>query len=46
MEELKALAEPIAEYLLKNYNPHCTVIITTEHVKIVSDELGIPLNVD
>ncbi|UTR05159.1 hypothetical protein MM326_13685 [Alkalihalobacillus sp. LMS6] len=35
-------AEEIAKWLKENANPHATVIITDSHVKLTSDEHGVP----
>ena len=41
---LKDLAIPISQYLLENWDRHCTVVITCDRVVIVRDEIGIPLS--
>lgn len=43
MEELKKLALPLIEFLKKNYNPHTSIVITADYIRIVSDEVGIPI---
>ena len=43
-ELLKELCKPIREYLADNYNPHTTFLISTDRIKIVSDEVSIPVN--
>ncbi|OSA98149.1 UNVERIFIED_ORG: hypothetical protein B2H98_05520 [Clostridium botulinum] len=45
-EELKNLEEvckPVVDYLKKNYDPHCTVVITDSQMRLVRDEIGIPV---
>ncbi|MBN1076984.1 hypothetical protein [Clostridium botulinum] len=45
-EELKRLEEvckPVVDYLKKNYDPHCTVVITDSQIRLVRDEIGIPV---
>lgn len=45
-EKIKALEEvskPVADYLKSNFDPHCTVIITDSHIRLVRDEIGIPV---
>ncbi|NFH02198.1 hypothetical protein FC831_18380, partial [Clostridium botulinum] len=45
-EELKKLEEvckPVVDYLKKNYDPHCTVVITDSQIRLVRDEIGIPV---
>lgn len=49
MEEIKELQEiskPILEFLKNNYNPHTTVIISEDGIKVVSDEINIPIRYD
>lgn len=43
--EIKTLEEictPVVDYIKKNWDPHCTVIITDSQIKLVRDEIGIP----
>ncbi|NFS61085.1 hypothetical protein FDF00_09010, partial [Clostridium botulinum] len=45
-EELKKIEEvckPVVDYLKKNYDPHCTVVITDSQIRLVRDEIGIPV---
>lgn len=45
-EKIKALEEiskPVVDYLKNNWDSHCTVIITDCHIKLVRDEIGIPM---
>ena len=44
IQEIEKLCAPIVEYLEKNYNPHCMVIINDSHIKLVSDEISIPVS--
>jgi len=43
MKELEQLCKPVAEYLKKNWDPYCTAIITDTHIRLVRDEIGIPV---
>lgn len=43
VQELEEICKPVVEYLKKNYDPHCTVVITDSHIKLVRDEIGIPV---
>lgn len=43
MKELEQLCRPVANYLKNNWDPHCTVVITDNHIKLVRDEIGIPV---
>lgn len=46
MEEIEALAKPIIDFLSKKFDPHTSVIITTDHIKILRDEISIPIKND
>ncbi|MDR3595151.1 hypothetical protein [Clostridium sp.] len=46
IEKLKELSEPLVEYLKNNWDSHCTIIITDSCIKLVRDEIGIPLKSD
>lgn len=41
--ELAKVAEPVAMFLRKNFDPYATVVITDCFVKVVADEAGMPL---
>ena len=43
IKELEEISKPILEFLKKNYNPHTTVIISGDGIKVVSDEINIPI---
>lgn len=45
LEELEALAKPLNEWLQKNYNPHCLIIIRNDGAELFSGELGVPFEV-
>lgn len=42
IEEIERISKPIIEYIKNNYNPHTTVIINEDCIKVVSDEVNIP----
>lgn len=46
VQELEELCKPVAGYLKSNLDPHCTVIITDSHIRLVRDEIGIPVKSD
>lgn len=46
MQNLEKVCKPVAEYLRNNYDPHCTIIITDTQIKLVRDEIGIPVETD
>jgi hypothetical protein len=43
-EALKRAAVPVAEFLRENGNPYWTAVITSDRVRVVIDEIGIPLS--
>lgn len=43
MEELRAAAEPLREYLLKYGGPHTCVIVTLYGATVKQDEIGVAL---
>lgn len=46
VKELEQLCKPIADYLKNNWDLHCSVIITYNHIKLVRNEIGIPVKND
>lgn len=45
-EELKIITKPIVDFLKENYNPHTTIVITNDYVKVLSDAMGVPIKND
>ena len=43
IEELNVLCKPVVDYLNENYDPHCSVVITDSQIRLVRDEIGIPV---
>ncbi|MFL0167712.1 hypothetical protein [Candidatus Clostridium helianthi] len=43
MRVLKEACAPVANYLKKNHDQHCAVIITDSQIRLVRDEIGIPV---
>ncbi|OOM74563.1 hypothetical protein CLPUN_38040 [Clostridium puniceum] len=43
IKELEKICKPVADYLKNNCDPYCTVVITDAHIKLVRDEMGIPV---
>lgn len=41
-DELKVLAKPLQEYLTRNFNPMCSVVVDVDRVTVVSKELSTP----
>ena len=46
IKELKTICEPLIDFLHKNYDPHTTIIVSEDYIKIVRDEIGIPVEVE
>ena len=44
INELNKLCKPIVEFLKENYDCHTTIIISQDGVKMIQDEIGIPIN--
>lgn len=43
IKELEQISNPIIEFLKRNYNPHTTIIINQDCVKVVTDEMNMPI---
>ena len=41
--ELNKIAKPVINFIKNNYNHHTTVIINEDSIKVVTDEINIPL---
>lgn len=41
---LSDLAEPMRQYLLGKYHPHCAIIVTADNVKVVEVQKSVPLS--
>ncbi len=46
VKQIEEAAEPILKFLKENYNPHTTVIISEDCIKVVMDEINIPIIYD
>jgi hypothetical protein len=42
-EELEKLSKPLLELLDKYFNMNCSIVINYDNIRIVSDELSIPV---
>lgn len=40
--ELIEITEPLRAFLEKHYDPHCYIIVSTDEVRVVRDELYSP----
>ncbi|NFN14645.1 hypothetical protein FDB56_06955 [Clostridium botulinum] len=43
IKKLEEVCKPVVDYLKKNYDPHCAVVITDSQIRLVRDEIGIPI---
>ncbi|CEK34286.1 hypothetical protein UMC2_34971 [[Clostridium] sordellii] len=43
IETLRNICRPICEYINEHYDPYTQIIITDKQVKIMKDEIGIPM---
>lgn len=41
--KLNKISEPVIDFIKENYHPHTTVIISEDSIKVVTDEINIPL---
>ena len=46
MDKLEELCRPISDYLRENYCPHDSVVITDDKIRLVRDEMSIPVDRD
>jgi hypothetical protein len=44
MDKLEELCKPISDYLRENYCPHDSIVITDDKIRLVRDEIGIPVD--
>jgi len=43
LKDLEVTCKPIVDYLIENYNPYTSVVITDTQIKLVEDLAGIPV---
>lgn len=41
--ELEEIAKPIVKYLKNNYNPHTSLIIDCNSIRLIEDKISIPI---
>ena len=46
MDELRDLAKPLHDWLQKNYHPNAAIIIDNDGVKVVEDDMWVPIKTD
>lgn len=44
ISQIENICKPVTDFLKANYNPHTTIIITSNSIQVVSDEVYIPIN--
>lgn len=42
MDELRTACKGAVDYLRMNCNPHQTIIIDSDRIRLVSDDIGVP----
>jgi len=42
-EKLRRAAQPLVDFLRDNYDPHTTAVVENDFVRIVRDDLGLPM---
>lgn len=43
LSELEQISKPLIDFIKENYNPHTSVVINEDSIKVVTDEINIPL---
>lgn len=43
LNDLEKICKPISEYLINSYDPHCSIIISDNQIKLIRTEIGIPV---
>lgn len=43
LKEIEELCKPVADYLKRNYGPHCSIVISDNQIKLTRQGLGIPV---
>ena len=43
LKELEQIAKPLIDFIKENYNPHTSIVINEDSIKVVIDEINIPL---
>lgn len=46
MKQLEELCKPVVEWLKENYHPLATVVITDSMIRVVEDDIGIPVGAE
>lgn len=43
LKELEQITKPLIDFIKENYNPHTSIVINEDSIKVVTDEINIPL---
>ncbi|MFR7544577.1 MAG: hypothetical protein ACLUWN_01320 [Clostridia bacterium] len=43
LKKIKQIAKPLIDFIKQNYNPHTSIVINEDSIKVVTDEINIPL---
>lgn len=43
MKELEIKCRPLVSYLRENYNPYCSIVITTSGIRVDESTVSIPI---
>lgn len=46
IKKLEEVCKPVVDYLKENYSPHSTAVITDSRIRLMKDEIGIPIRSD
>lgn len=44
IKKLEQIAKPLVDFIKENYNPHTSIVISENCIKVVSDEINIPFS--
>ena len=43
LKKIEQIAKPLIDFIKQNYNPHTSIVINEDSIKVVTDEINIPL---
>lgn len=43
LKKIEPIAKPLIDFIKQNYNPHTSIVINEDSIKVVTDEINIPL---
>lgn len=44
LKKIEQIAKPLIDFIKQNYNPHTSIVINEDSIKVVTDEINIPLS--